>query len=244
MLFFLIKTLLIMGFILNTSSMLNCRALTQIGTPKRFYRADNRSGRHSLSSIQLVNTFDIITRSKQRNCAFWQEWIKFVQVFTKTLRKSRCMDNSNLLNDLDNNKENQGFNTFDILSMFLCFSLVVSIGVVLFNNHLQQNKSAVAQNYVENLAQKLIMKPVISSMDSNGRLPASESNLDIDPWGAAYKYSVVKNSYGQPIYIVVLSGGPNHTFETEVSDTLAFSQSLIENVQIKGDDIGYVKSFR
>lgn len=154
------------------------------------------------------------------------------------------MDNSNFVNELDNVKGNHVFNTFDVLSMFLCFSLVVSVGVVLFNSHLQQKKSAVAQNYVENLAQKLIMKPVISSMDSNSRLPASESNLGIDPWGAAYKYSVVKNSYGQPIYIVVLSGGPNHAFETEVSDTLAFSQSQIENVQIKGDDIGYIKSFR
>jgi hypothetical protein len=154
------------------------------------------------------------------------------------------MDNSNFFKDSNNIKENQRFNTFDILSIFLCFSLVVGIGCVLFSSHLQQKKSAIAQNNVENLAQKLIMKPVISSMNSNGRTPASELNLGIDPWGTAYKYSVVKNSYGQPIYIVVLSGGPNNSFETEISDTLAFSRSQIENVQIKGDDIGYVKSFR
>ena len=154
------------------------------------------------------------------------------------------MDNSKPFNELNNNKQNQQFNTFDVLSVFLCFMLVVSIGVVLFNSHLQQKKSAVAQNYVENLAQELIMKPVISSMDPNSRTPASELNLGVDPWGIAYKYSVVKNSYGQPIYVVVLSGGPNNSFETEISNTLAFSQSQIENVQIKGDDIGYIKSFR
>lgn len=162
----------------------------------------------------------------------------------KTHRKSRCMDNSKSFDELNNNKENQHFNTFDVLSIFLCFMLVVSIGGVLFNNHLQQKKSALAQSYVENLAQELIMKPVISSMDPNGRMPASELNLGVDPWGVAYKYSVVKNTYGQPIYIVVLSGGPNHSFETEISEALAFSQSQIENVQIKGDDIGYIKSFR
>jgi beta-glucosidase/6-phospho-beta-glucosidase/beta-galactosidase len=154
------------------------------------------------------------------------------------------MDNSKPFDESNNNKENQQFNTFDVLSMFLCFMLIVSIGGVLLNSHIQQKKSAVAQNHVENLAQELIMKPVISSMDPNSRLPASELDLGVDPWGIAYKYSVVKNSYGQPIYVVVLSGGPNNTFETELDTTLAFSRSQIENVQIKGDDIGYIKSFR
>ena len=75
-------------------------------------------------------------------------------------------------------------------------------------------------------------------------MPASESNLTLDPWGVAYKYSVIKNSYGLPIYVVVLSGGPDKNFETEVAENVAFSQTHIENVQFKGDDIGYIKSFR
>lgn len=122
--------------------------------------------------------------------------------------------------------------------------LVVSIGGALFNSHIQNKKAALAKNYVENLAQELIMKPVISSMNSDSRMPASELNLGLDPWGTAYKYSVIKNSYGLPIYVVVLSGGPNSEFESEVSETMAFTQSHIENVQFKGDDIGYIKSFR
>ncbi len=154
------------------------------------------------------------------------------------------MVNERSFDELNNSKENQEFNTFDVLSMFLCFMLVVSIGGVLFSSHIEQKKTFAAKNYVENLAQELIMKPVISSMDSNLRMPASESNLDLDPWGAAYKYSIIKNSYGLPIYVVVLSGGPNSTFETEVVDTMQFSQAKIENVQFKGDDIGYIKSFR
>lgn len=154
------------------------------------------------------------------------------------------MVNERSFDELQNNKQNQQFNTFDVLSMFLCFALVVSIGGVLFNSHIEQKKSSAAKNYVENLAQELIMKPVISSMDSNSRMPASELNLGLDPWGSAYKYSVIKNSYGLPIYVVVVSGGPNSEFETEVSETMAFTQSQIENVQFKGDDIGYIKSFR
>lgn len=154
------------------------------------------------------------------------------------------MNRDKAFDELQNNKKNQEFNTFDVLSMFLCFMLVVSIGGVLFNSHIQQKRAQIAQNHVENLAQELIMKPVISSMDPNQRMPASAEDLGVDPWGVAYKYSVVKNSYGQPIYIVVLSGGPNHSFETQINESLAFSQSQIQNVQIKGDDIGYIKSFR
>lgn len=75
-------------------------------------------------------------------------------------------------------------------------------------------------------------------------MPASALDLGNDPWGSAYKYSVVKNSYGQPIYVVVLSSGPNASFETEVAQNMAFSQSHIENIQFKGDDIGFIKSFR
>lgn len=146
--------------------------------------------------------------------------------------------------DLENSKQNQQFNTFDVLSVFLCFALVVSIGAILFNSHLNQKKKIAAANYVENLAQELIMKPVISSMESGGRIPASDSKLELDPWGVAYKYSVIKNSYGQPIYVVVLSGGPNNSFETEVAESVSFAQTKIENVQFKGDDIGYIKSFR
>jgi beta-glucosidase/6-phospho-beta-glucosidase/beta-galactosidase len=122
--------------------------------------------------------------------------------------------------------------------------MVLSIGGVLFNSHLNQKKTSLAQHYVENLAQDLIMKPVISSLGSSSRIPASESNVEVDPWGVAYKYSVIKNSYGLPIYVVVLSGGPDKTFETEVAENMPFSQTQMENVKFKGDDIGYIKSFR
>jgi len=122
--------------------------------------------------------------------------------------------------------------------------MVVSIGGVLFRNHLNHKKALLAKNYVENLAQELIMKPVISSQDSLERMPASASEMALDPWGVAYKYSVIKNSYGLPIYVVVLSGGPDKNFETDVADNMAFSQTQIENVHFKGDDIGYIKSFR
>ena len=148
------------------------------------------------------------------------------------------------LNHIDNDKENQQFNTFDVLSVFICFALVLSIGGLVFKSHLRQKKTVAAKTYVENLAQELIMKPVISSQDSSMRMPASESETALDPWGFAYKYNIIKNSYGQPIYVVVMSGGPNNSFETEIQESMAFTKSQIENVQFKGDDIGYIKSFR
>lgn len=162
----------------------------------------------------------------------------------KTIRKSRGMSGEEVSLNNQNNKENQQFNTFDVLSIFLCFMLVVGIGSMLFMGHLNEKKRSIAKNYVENLAQELIMKPVNSSMKMGGRLPASAENQELDPWGVAYKYSIVKNSYGQPIYVVVLSGGPNNRFETEISEVVSFSHSSIENVKFEGDDIGYIKSFR
>jgi hypothetical protein len=147
-------------------------------------------------------------------------------------------------NELKIDKENQQFNTFDILSMVLCFMMVISIGGVVFRSHLNQQKASIAKTDVENLAQELIMKPVISSQESSSRIPASEGNSALDPWGVAYKYSVIKNSYGLPIYVVVLSSGPDGSFQTEVAENMETSQAQIENVHFKGDDIGYIKSFR
>lgn len=154
------------------------------------------------------------------------------------------MDQSKQPNELENNNKNQHFNTFDVLSVFLCLGLVVAIGALLYNSHIEHKKTVETKKYVENLAQELIMKPVISSIGAANRLPASDIDLGADPWGSAYKYSVVKNSYGQPIYVVVLSSGPNTSFETEVAQSMAFSQSNIQNIKFEGDDIGYIKSFR
>ncbi len=154
------------------------------------------------------------------------------------------MGGADLSSDNKKIKEIQQFNTFDVLSIFLCFLLIVGIGTVLFYGHINGKKRVIAKNQVENLAHELIMKPVISSMEQSGRMPASAENVDLDPWGAAFKYSVIKNSYGQPIYVVVLSGGPNNSFETEIAESVSFTQSNIENVKFKGDDIGYIKSFR
>ncbi len=149
-----------------------------------------------------------------------------------------------MLDELQNNEEKQQFNTFDVLSVFLCLGLVVAIGFLLYNSHIEHKKTAETKHHLENLAQELIMKPVISSMGAANRIPASDINLGTDPWGSAYKYSVVKNSYGQPIYVVVLSSGPNASFETEVAQTMDFSRSQIENIKFDGDDIGYIKAFR
>lgn len=145
---------------------------------------------------------------------------------------------------MQNIQEKQSFNTFDVLSVLLCVGLVLATGFLLYNSHIEHKRAVKTQKHVEILAQKLIMKPVISSMGAANRVPASALDLGNDAWGSAYKYSVVKNSYGQPIYVVVLSSGPNASFETEVAQNMAFSHSNIENIQFQGDDIGYIKSFR
>jgi hypothetical protein len=142
-----------------------------------------------------------------------------------------------------NNKEIQTFNTFDVLSIVVCFALVMGVSFLIFRNHLESQKSVEAKNYVEKLAQEIASRPVISAQENGGRLPASVA-VNLDPWGDEYKYSVVRNSYGQPIYIMVLSAGPDHKFNTDLPTTLTFSESQMDKLKFNGDDVGTLKSFR
>lgn len=147
--------------------------------------------------------------------------------------------------ETENTNQNQHFRTFDVLSIVLSFCIVCGLTFLVFKKNLEQKKFVQAQTDVENLAQELILKPVNSSFYSKDRMPASQdSALGNDPWGNNYFTKVVKNGYGQPVYLVVLSAGPNKDLETEISDSVAQARNVIDNFKLSGDDIGYMKSYR
>lgn len=141
-------------------------------------------------------------------------------------------------------KENQYFSTFDVLSVVFSLAVVVSISFTMFHKTIHRKKVDTAKINMENLAQELMSEPVIYSQTSDGREPASANQIGRDPWGSEYAYKVVKNSYGQPIYLVVMSAGPDLKFDTQIKDEVIFDVSQIENIKFENDDVGYIKSFR
>lgn len=144
-----------------------------------------------------------------------------------------------------NNQQYQQFKTLDALSIILSFLIVCGLTYLVFKKNIEDKKLTQAHMDVENLAQELILKPVNSSFYTNERLPASEApSLGLDPWGRDYLTRVVKNAYGQPIYLVVLSAGPDQELQTQVEDTLSHAESLMENLKFSGDDIGFIKAYR
>ncbi len=144
----------------------------------------------------------------------------------------------------ENTKKNQQFSTFDVLSVLLSITLVIGLSFVFFNKSLNRKKSDIAKNNLENLALDLLGKPVIYSQGQNSREPASSLDLGLDPWGSPYVYNIVKNTYGQPIYLVVMSPGPDSKLDTKVETQAQWEISQIEQIHFQNDDIGYVKSFR
>jgi hypothetical protein len=146
------------------------------------------------------------------------------------------------LDNIQNTKENQKFNTFDVLSIMACLILVIGVSYIFYKNHIKGEKTSEAKNYAEKLAQELVQSPVNSAQE-NDRFPASVSQ-ELDPWGGEYKSNIIRNAYGQPIYVMVISAGPDHKFDTEIPNSASFSQSQIENLKVVGDDVGSIKSFR
>lgn len=56
-----------------------------------------------------------------------------------------------------------------------------------------------------------------------------------DPWGQAFRYSLVRDSQGTPEYLLVWSAGPNQKYES-VSSRISFSTQGTPKFQ--GDDLG------
>ncbi len=147
-------------------------------------------------------------------------------------------------NRVNISKENQYFSTFDVLSVVFSLAVVVSISFTVFHRTIDRKKVDAAKINMENLAQELMSEPVIYTQNPGGRIPASASQMSTDPWGIEYTYKVIKNSYGQPIYLVVLSAGPDSKLDTELKEEALFDVSQIENIKFENDDVGYIKSFR
>src|SRR5690606_15960630 len=116
---------------------------------------------------------------------------------------------------------NQGFTSFDAISIVFSFLILITIIVPILGRRVDTQYAEVAKRQAEELSQKISSLENLSD-DSDGRAPASEASLlggviSADPWGQPYRYQYARNSSGQPVYVVVWSSGPNEKSETEES---------------------------
>lgn len=146
-------------------------------------------------------------------------------------------------------KKNQVYSSIDSLSIFASFILVIGVASYILHSNRVSQKVMTAKQEARSFAAKLLTQSVKSTNFKPERGVASSEGtqwrgeLGMDPWGHTYQYQVIKNSYGQPVYMLVLSHGPNKQLDTKLSDVM-FLQNRHSKVQISGDDIAYMRSFR
>src|SRR4051812_11707330 len=143
-------------------------------------------------------------------------------------------------------KENQGFTSFDFLTMILSFAIILSVSVPILKKNLNSGEMELAQRDTDAIALSLL-KPNnsqvsqqrgLASIDSKQASHSSPWKGDAgkDPWGNPYHYTFVRNKMGVPTHVVVWSDGPNMRSETPTPEK---AQGAIA---FTGDDVGSVVS--
>ncbi len=151
-------------------------------------------------------------------------------------------------------ESNQGFSTFDTITIILSVVVISIIVVPILNRRVDSQYVEIAKRQAQEWSQKITSVEKLSEdskKDSSGRNLASDpaaasvgmGSVGADPWGQPFNYQYVKNSIGQPVYVVVWSSGPNTRSETENSK-MAVSPEGFLSVNFEGDDVGFVKAVR
>lgn len=157
-----------------------------------------------------------------------------------------------------NNKLNQGFSSFDTISIIGSLVVIVAIAFPILSRRINYQHVDVARQQAQDWTQQILANEISSdtntgsfSKGSGERQPASEGSalsnnrgeIGADPWGLPYKYAFIRNSQGQPIYVAVWSSGPNAQNETPI-EKLHSSAEGPSSIKFEGDDVGFVRSVR
>lgn len=173
---------------------------------------------------------------------------------------------------MKNNLNNQGFSTFDVLTVLgSVFALVLVTAPILGRQiNIQHGESAKARSSdIAELMAASEAKQLSASSGSNetskgqrqiasvsesfaasgrplgGSVSGTDGEADLDPWGHPYQYHILKNAYGQPTHIAVWSFGPNSKNDTDFDRIRGPIESAVAESRIfGGDDIGNVRPIR
>lgn len=151
-------------------------------------------------------------------------------------------------------QRNQSFGTLDlIILVVLCgtVSSVVGASIAGFWQDTRPGRArAAAENYALQLRQQHENAIQLNGTSgvSEGRSPASidssnsvppltDGQIGRDPWGRAYQYTVISGMGGSTEAVLVWSGGPNGTFDTDIGSV---DESQLAGFKFSSDDIGFV----
>ena len=148
-------------------------------------------------------------------------------------------------------KLNQQLKTMDVIGVCVLMTVVIGLSSVIISREMRDSHQATGLDEARNLAFQLANGGFVNSRP-DPRQPASEKNTDStygvfrsageigqDPWGAAFRYLVLRDPAGDPTHVVVWSSGPNRQRETQGGDLKRGSM-----VSFVGDDFGYIHRTR
>lgn len=148
-----------------------------------------------------------------------------------------------------NSQSNQGFSTFDTISIIMSVVVIAVIIVPILSRRVDSQNIEVARDQAEQWSQKITSLENLSVAETGGRTPASVQNeggegaIGSDPWGKPYRFQFIRNAKGQPVYVVVWSDGPNAQPETAENEIGMNNEGKL-SVNFLGDDVGYIRAVR
>lgn len=140
---------------------------------------------------------------------------------------------------------------------FILGLILVGVAVFVLNTMEKSSDHVQALARAEKYAQQLIesgfqsdYQELMDLAPSANRTLASadqpqilEGGIGLDPWGYPFQYYVSKKETGAEGEIVVWSGGPDNTFQTEIKKVRDL-MSKNKKVRFSGDDFGKTISFK
>lgn len=148
-------------------------------------------------------------------------------------------------------KQNQGFSTFDFLTMTASVAIIFFVSTPIIKKNLEVGNIDKAQRDARTLAfellhndkyQNLRLASAVAPASSRSRGIASVSATDSvwtgeagkDPWGNPYRFRFLRNDKGMPVEIVVWSHGPE---KKHLSDVKVIQTNGMERLQLDPDDV-------
>jgi hypothetical protein len=146
-------------------------------------------------------------------------------------------------------KKNQGFSTFDFLTMSVSLAAIFAVVLPIIKKNLEIGNIDKAQREARNLAFELIHNDKYQQLRV-GSYHVQEQSREIastpentqwegesgkDPWGNPYHFRFLRNEKGMPVQIVVWSRGP----EKALSEPMAKASLVngVEELKLSPDDV-------
>ncbi len=133
---------------------------------------------------------------------------------------------------IDNTKKNQGFTSFDFLTMVSTFGVILFVSVPILTRTFKSNDFETANRDIRAITLSLL-KPGPGSAHGQRNLAsavaednaASEGRAGKDPWGNQYRFAFIKNSKGLSTHLAVWSAGPSVKQNENIKDIVEATPS-------------------